>query len=90
MTKQVQLRRGTTLEHTVFTGAVGEATIDTDKNTLVVHDGTTAGGYPLAKEKLKLTNIERDAIETWVEGDEIYNTDTHRPQFYDGIVWQTL
>jgi hypothetical protein len=29
---------------------VGEVTIDTTKDTIVVHDGTTAGGIPLAKE----------------------------------------
>lgn len=45
----IQLRRGTTAQHASFTGLVGEVTIDTDKDTLVVHDGATAGGYPLAK-----------------------------------------
>lgn len=49
MAKQVQIRRGTTAEHTTFTGAVGEITIDTTKDTLVVHDGSLAGGYPLAR-----------------------------------------
>jgi hypothetical protein len=45
----LQLRRGTTAEHSAFTGLVGEVTIDTDKDTIVVHDGVTAGGIPLAK-----------------------------------------
>jgi len=45
----IQLRRGTTAQHASFTGLVGEVTVDTDKDTLVVHDGVTAGGYPLAK-----------------------------------------
>lgn len=45
----IQLRRGTTAQHSTFTGLVGEVTVDTDKDTLVVHDGVTAGGYPLAK-----------------------------------------
>jgi hypothetical protein len=45
----LQLRRGTTAEHSAFTGLVGEVTIDTDKDTIVVHDGVTAGGVPLAK-----------------------------------------
>lgn len=48
--KQVQRRRGTTAQHTDFIGAAGEVTVDTDKNTLVVHDGITAGGHPLEKE----------------------------------------
>jgi hypothetical protein len=45
----LQLRRGTTAEHSTFTGLVGEVTIDTTKDTIVVHDGSTAGGIPLAK-----------------------------------------
>jgi hypothetical protein len=49
MAKQVQFRRGTTTEHNSFTGAVGEITVDTTKDTAVVHDGSTAGGIPLAK-----------------------------------------
>lgn len=50
MATQIQFRRGTTAEHSTFTGAVGEVTVDTDKDTAVVHDGSTAGGIPLAKE----------------------------------------
>jgi hypothetical protein len=49
MARQVQLRRGTTAEHSTFTGAVGEVTVDTDKDVVVVHDGSTAGGVPLLK-----------------------------------------
>jgi hypothetical protein len=45
----LQLRRGTTSEHSAFTGLVGEITVDTTKDTIVVHDGVTAGGIPLAK-----------------------------------------
>ena len=49
MATAIQRRRGTTSQHSSFTGLAGEITIDTDKNTIVVHDGTTAGGVPLAK-----------------------------------------
>jgi hypothetical protein len=45
----LKLRRGTTSQHSAFTGLLGEVTVDTDKDTIVVHDGVTAGGYPLAK-----------------------------------------
>lgn len=45
----VQLRRGTDTEHSSFTGAEGEVTVDTTNDTLRVHDGTTAGGIRLAK-----------------------------------------
>jgi hypothetical protein len=48
VSKQVQFRRGTTTEHNTFAGAVGEITVDTTKNTLVVHDGSTTGGFPVA------------------------------------------
>ena len=50
MSKQLKLRRGTTAQHSTFTGAEGEVTVDTTKDTLVVHDGVTAGGKPLATE----------------------------------------
>lgn len=50
MTTALQLRRGTTSQHSTFTGANGEVTVDTTKKTAVVHDGVTAGGTPLAKE----------------------------------------
>ena len=49
MAKQVQLRGGTTSQHSSFTGVAREVTVDTDKDTIVVHDGSTAGGVPLAK-----------------------------------------
>jgi hypothetical protein len=50
MSTAVQLRRGTTAEHASFTGAVGEVTVDTTKDTIVVHDGVLEGGHPLLKE----------------------------------------
>jgi hypothetical protein len=46
-----QRRRGTTAQHASFTGLLAELTVDTDKKTVVVHDGSTAGGTPLAKER---------------------------------------
>ena len=48
MAKRLQLRRGSTYQNNVFTGAVGEVTVDTDKDVLVVHDGVTGGGFPVA------------------------------------------
>ena len=49
MATQVQFRRGTTSQHSSFTGAVGEVTVDTDLSTLKVHDGSAAGGVRIAK-----------------------------------------
>ena len=48
MPTQVQFRRGTTAQVGAFTGAAGELVIDTTKKTVVVQDGSTAGGFPLA------------------------------------------
>ena len=49
MAKLLKLRRGTTSQHGSFTGAEGEVTVDTDKETLVIHNGSTAGGFPLLR-----------------------------------------
>jgi hypothetical protein len=60
MAKRVQRRRGTTPEHATFTGYDGETTVDTTKDTVIVHDGATTGGFPLAREDLSnvsLTNL---------------------------------
>ncbi len=43
----LQFRRGTTSQNNSFTGALGELTVDTDKDTLRVHDGSTAGGFAM-------------------------------------------
>ena len=55
MSKLLQLRGGTTSQHGSFTGAVRETTVDTTKDTLVVHDGSTAGGFALARESALTT-----------------------------------
>ena len=52
MSQLLQYRRGTTAQHSTFTGSIGEATYDTDKKVIVAHDGATAGGIPMARESL--------------------------------------
>ena len=52
MAKLLKLRRGTTTQHSSFTGAEGECTVDMTKDTLVVHDGSTAGGHVLLREDM--------------------------------------
>lgn len=47
MSRQVQIRRGTTAENNAFTGAEGEITFDTTTHELRVHDGTTTGGHKI-------------------------------------------
>mgnify|MGYP001440001702 FL=1 len=51
MTTQVQFRKGTTAEHAIFTGAVAEITVDTEKKTAVVHDGSDVGGFELQRAR---------------------------------------
>ena len=55
MAKLLKLRGGTTSQHSSFTGAEREVTVDTDKETLVVHDGSTAGGFPLMRNAVEDT-----------------------------------
>ena len=45
MSKKLQLRRGSALDHSNFTGAIGEVTVVTDDLSLRVHDGVTPGGH---------------------------------------------
>jgi hypothetical protein len=61
MPTQVQLRRGTTNQNNAFTGAEGEVSVNTTKKTLVVHDGTTAGGTEIAKADLTNTSALTDS-----------------------------
>ncbi len=68
MTTQIQRRRGTTSQHSSFTGALGELTVDTDKDTVVVHDGSQAGGFPMFR-----ASGGAQAIST--SGDVTINTD---------------
>ncbi len=56
MTTQVQFRKGTTPEHALFTGAVAEITVDTDKKTAVVHDGSDIGGFELQRARWEVVD----------------------------------
>ena len=69
MAKLLKLRRGTTSQHGSFTGAEGEVTVDTDKETLVVHDGSTAGGHPVAAEDM--ANVSSSAIAGRLSNDSL-------------------
>lgn len=45
----IKFLRGNTAQNDAYTGALGTFTIDTQRRTLRIHDGTTAGGHELAK-----------------------------------------
>ena len=48
MPTQLQFRRGNTAQTAAFTGVVAEITVNTQENTIIVHDGGTPGGHPAA------------------------------------------
>ncbi len=91
MSKQIQIRRGTSDEHLNFTGAVGEVTMDTTDKTLRLHDGVTAGGIVFAKQSELEPLARRDELEPLARRDELvpstadYITSTYRKS--DGKTW---
>jgi hypothetical protein len=44
---QLKRRRGTASEHSSFTGALGELSVDVTDKRLLLHDGATVGGLPV-------------------------------------------
>jgi hypothetical protein len=52
MASRIRFRRGSTTEHAAFTGAEGEITVNTTKDTIVLHDGSTAGGFEMMRADL--------------------------------------
>jgi len=73
MATQVQFRGGTTTEHSSFNGAAREVTVDTTKQTLVVQDGSTNGGFPLLREK----NPDNQKVFFGTDNDlEVFHTGT--------------
>src|SRR6056300_1421560 len=52
MPTQVQFRRGTDSQSSTFTGAAGEITLNLTNDSIHVHDGSTAGGFELARADL--------------------------------------
>lgn len=77
MTTALQLRRGTTTQHATFVGANGEVTVDTDKKTLVVNDGVTQGGTPLAREDSLTKFVRHDTAAQGLTGTQQSNVKTN-------------
>lgn len=55
--KRVQIYGLTTSLLAAVTGLARELIVDTTKNTVTVHDGSTQGGHPLAKEDLSNVSL---------------------------------
>ena len=64
----IQQYRGTTAQHSTYTGPEGELTVDTTKKVVVVHDGATAGGVPMAREDRKVTGDTHVKVNGGTEG----------------------
>lgn len=52
MASRIRFRRGTSTEHATFIGAEAEITVNTTKDTIVLHDGSTAGGFEMMRADL--------------------------------------
>lgn len=84
MPTQLQLRGGTTVQHNTFTGLIREVTVDTTKDTLVVHDGSTVGGHELARADLSNVTLPTNttyaiSAETATDGVNIRLTGSQVP-----------
>lgn len=51
MAKPLRPKRGTTAKNDAFTGLAFEITVDTEKHSIRVHDGVTAGGHEILPAK---------------------------------------
>lgn len=102
MSTAIQRRRGTTAQHATFTGLVAELTVDTTKNTVVVHDGVTAGGTPLAKYSETVTKDSSTGAANLPSGTTAqrpaspaagytrFNTDLTKAEIYNGSAWTSV
>ena len=65
---KIKLPKKTNTQTNSYTGAAGEVTIDTDKQVIVVHDGSTAGGLSLASEARvnAAFTAANNSTDTWV------------------------
>lgn len=86
MSIEVKLRRGTTSAHSTFTGALGEITIDTDKNTVVVHDGVTAGGHPLLSSSSTVDSVNGQTGEVVLDAADVGAATTAQGALADSAV----
>ena len=94
MAQTLQHRRSTTAGLAGQVGTVGEIYMDETKKTLVVMDGVTAGGSPMAKESslpTKLSDLTNDAgfvtenyIRTSIAFSGDYNDLTNKPSLFSG------
>jgi len=95
LTNVLQLRSGTSTEHAAFTGSAGEITFDTDKSTVIVHDGATLGGFALARagqlsSVTQVANITARNALSATSGDMAIVISNSTNYIYDGTNWVEL
>jgi len=73
MATELKLRKGTTADHSTFIGSEAEVTVDTDKNVVVVHDGSTKGGFPLATEDSVGIDLIQNGVDPAIARAVAYN-----------------
>ena len=72
MARILQIRRGTAAQNNNFTGMPGEVTVDTDTHTLRVHDGTTLGGFALARADMQNADTGASTFDITTVSDEFW------------------
>ena len=79
--RQILLKRGNTTQSTSYTGPVGELTLDTDLDTVRVHDGVTAGGVNILATQAQIDALTTTiSTITGVDGNLLANAATQQTQ----------
>lgn len=69
MATQLQIRRGTSTQVAAFTGAEGEIVVNTTNDSVHVNDGSTAGGFELARADLN--NVSDTSLNAALTGNTV-------------------
>jgi hypothetical protein len=93
MATTLKFRRFTTAQLASTTGAEGELFVDLDKDTVVVNDGSTAGGIPLATEAYvqangaDLSSVSEDVLPQFTS---VYDLGSIDNRWYDTFISNSL
>ena len=69
MATQLQIRRGTSSQVAAFTGAEGEVVVNTTNDSIHVNDGSTAGGFEMARADLN--NVSDTSLNAALTGNTV-------------------
>ena len=95
MSTQIQYRRGSSAQTASFTGALGEITVDTTNKVVVVHDGSTLGGFAGVSTTASQTLTNKTLSSPVVTGTVTANGGTGSSGQYlestgSGVRWSTV